>query len=60
MLTYEQIERRLRIISNTLEEILEIAQDREDVKDSSSGPIPNEWMRVATLCRDGIEKAASC
>lgn len=49
-------------LAEALAEILELAEDREDVLDGPSTvdhpqgqPRPNDWMRVATLCRAALK-----
>ena len=42
------------LLERALREILELAEDREDIRDTESGPVPNDWMRVAQTCRDAL------
>src|SRR2546425_6055528 len=40
-------------IKATLEDILDMAEQREDTRDGADGrPMPNAWMEVAMLCRE--------
>lgn len=41
-------------IENVLIELLEYMEDREDVKDSNTGPTPNEEMRFALDIRQAL------
>ena len=43
-------------LRDLLEDILEMAEEREDVEDrpSGEGVRPNAWMEVAIRCRDAL------
>lgn len=46
---WQKLESDNAALQKSLREILEIADDREDINNAGG---PNDWMKVATLCRD--------
>ena len=47
--------RRVKGLQEALEEILEIAADREDIRDTEDGhQAPNTYMVIAEICRRAI------
>jgi hypothetical protein len=51
---YLERDAQVKELRDTLNSVLDIAEDREDIEDGENGPRPNIWMRIAEECRAAL------